>query len=129
MKIDPLAIQVAARLRAVMHEYGLSTAAELAAACGAERSAVSNWLQGYNLPPVRHIIELARKTGITLDWIYAGKAETLPGGLAIRLAAVMDGNPLSNVPPEPAASPERGAGLAPKAVGRRRERARQESST
>lgn len=129
MKIDPLAIKVAARLRAVMQEYGLSTAADLAAACGAERSAASNWLQGYNLPPVRHIIELATKTGITLDWIYAGKVETLPGGLAIRLAAIMDGHPLQTRLPEPEGSPAEEDGPAPKGAARRAGRLRREPAT
>jgi transcriptional regulator with XRE-family HTH domain len=95
---------VAQRLRAVMGDLGLETVGQLAKLLGAERSQVSNWLQGYNLPPPRWMTILCRKRpGLTLDWIYRGVADAVPTALAIKLEALLQGYevPLVDDVPEP----------------------------
>ncbi len=81
--------QVALRLKAVMSDLEMETVVELAEFIGAERSQVSNWLQGYNLPPIPWMTELCRKRpGLTLDWIFRGVSDGLPSVLAIKLEAL-----------------------------------------
>jgi transcriptional regulator with XRE-family HTH domain len=99
---------VAQRLRAVMGDLELETVSQLAKLLGAERSQVSNWLQGYNLPPPRWMTILCRKRpGLTLDWIYRGVADAVPTALAIKLEALLQGYevPLTDeVPPSKCAA-------------------------
>jgi transcriptional regulator with XRE-family HTH domain len=84
--------QVALRLRAVMADLDMKTVAELAEFLGAERSQVSNWLQGYNLPPTKWMNELClKRRGLTLDWIFRGISDALPSALAIKLEALEQG--------------------------------------
>lgn len=73
-----LSAQVAPRLRAIMAEYRVSTVDDFAAMTGAQRNAASNWLNGYNLPPVWRMMELCRSTELTLDWIYRGEGRGMP---------------------------------------------------
>lgn len=84
--------KVARRLRAVMGDLELETVSEFAKFLHAERSQVSNWLQGYNLPPPRWMnILCRRRKGLTLDWIYRGVADAVPTSLAIKLEALLQG--------------------------------------
>lgn len=88
--IDPQ--RVALRLRAVMADQDLETVSDFARYLGAERSQVSNWLQGYNLPPVHWMDALCQKRrGLTLDWVYKGVADAVPTALAIKLEALEQG--------------------------------------
>lgn len=104
---------VGRRLRALMKDLELETALDLAKAVGGERSKVSNWLNGYNLPPVPEMAKLLqRRPGLTLDWIYLGVADALPLKLAIKLQALMAGMAVPVTEPAPkedegAASPIR----------------------
>lgn len=55
-----------------------------------ERSAVSNWLNGGNFPKVQQMAVLCERVpGLTMDWIYMGKADAMPYALAIRLEALL----------------------------------------
>lgn len=75
-----------------MADLELDTVDELARLLGAERSQVSNWLNGYNLPPVRWLAVLCTKRpGLDLDWLYRGVADALPVALAIKLEALAAG--------------------------------------
>ena len=53
----------AARLRAIMAEFHIATVDELAEIVGANRSAVSNWVNAINLPRVPEMGRLCDKTG------------------------------------------------------------------
>jgi transcriptional regulator with XRE-family HTH domain len=95
--------RVAQRLRAVMGDLGLETVGQMAKLLGAERSQVSNWLQGYNLPPPRWMTILCRKRpGLTLDWIYRGIADAVPTALAIKLEALQQGYAVPLLEEQPA---------------------------
>lgn len=126
MKTDQMEHDVARRLRAVMAEFGLSSYEELAELCGSNKAAVGQWMLGNNLPPVRKMIELGRRTGITLDWVYDGKLGSLPSGLAIRLAAILEGMEPPAVPRalEPELAPP-----APKAAAPRPARVKRATAT
>lgn len=126
-KVDPMALEVANRLRAVMTEFGLSSYEKLAEICGSNKYAVGQWMIGNNLPPVRRMIELGRRTGVTLDWVYDGKLGSLPSGLAIRLSAILEGMEPPPVPKEPEPGP---AGrVAPRAEAPRPARAKQATAS
>lgn len=80
-----LAPIVGRRLKAVMGEYRLNTVGALAEVCEAQRGATSNWLNGYNLPPVWRIVPLCDKTELTMDWVYRGVGRGMPLELVERL--------------------------------------------
>ena len=104
---------VARRLRALMAHLDMHKVQDLAGSIGAERSAVSNWLNGYNLPPVAMMTKIiSLEPGLTLDWLYRGEAGALPVKLAIRLGALEDFVAVPEVVEEPDQSPS------PKAPGR-----------
>lgn len=72
-----------------MADLELDTVNELADFLGAARNQVSNWLNGYNFPPVHYMDVLCQKRpGLTLDWIYRGQAGAVPRDLAIKLEAL-----------------------------------------
>jgi transcriptional regulator with XRE-family HTH domain len=66
-KVNP---DIGLRLRAVMHHFNLGTNEQLAKVCGAEKSAVNNWLLGGNYPRVPKMVRLCKEYDLTLDWIY-----------------------------------------------------------
>lgn len=81
---------VARRLRAIMLDARLPDVQALADLAGAERNAVSNWLNGYNLPPVNKAAKLADELKLNLDWLYRGVADHLPMATGIRLTALVE---------------------------------------
>lgn len=84
--IGVAAVSVGKRLRALMLELNLGTIDDFAKLLGAERSAVSGWVNGYNLPRIPSMARLmALHPGLTLDWIYLGVPDGLPMRLATRL--------------------------------------------
>lgn len=126
-----MALDVANRLRAVMAEFGISSQVELADLCGVNNARVNQWMIGNNLPRVPEMLQLCEKTGLTLDWIYGGKIETLPTiDLAIRLTSFTDGTPLRSVEAEPEASPGEPTQASEAALKARRQgRAKRESAS
>lgn len=91
MATDPASLpEVARRLRAVMLDARLEDVQALADLSGAERSAASNWINGYNLPPVPKMVRLAEELRLTLDWIYRGVPDHLPMATGIRLTALVE---------------------------------------
>lgn len=96
---------VAARLRVIMADLEIESYAGLARFLGAQVSQVSNWMYGYNLPPVKWMNVLCHKRpGLTLDWLYLGIADGLPTALAIKLIALGEG---VDVPVEAQPAPRR----------------------
>ena len=93
------------RIRAIMAHLGMETVRELADAIGAERGAVSNWINAAtsgNPPPVSAMMKLIDKErDLTLDWIYTGNPDRLPTGLSIRLTALVDQVKVPESAPEP----------------------------
>lgn len=87
-----LASQIALRLRAVMAYLEKDTVQAFADFIGEDRSTVSHWLNSGWMPPVPAMVELNRRTGITLDWIYQGNPSGLPDSMAILLTALMEGD-------------------------------------
>jgi hypothetical protein len=104
----PTPSRVAARLRVVMADLEIESAAGLARFLGAQVSQVGNWMAGYNLPPVKWMDVLCQKRpGLTLDWLYLGVADGLPTKLAIKLLALAEGMDIPAVAQSRAArSPE-----------------------
>jgi len=114
--------KVALRLRAIMADLDLATVSEFAKFLHAERSQVSNWLQGYNLPPARWMdILCRRRPGLTLDWIYRGVADAVPMALAIKLEALQQGLDVPLSAPQSPSEPEAqgGCGAAARPASRR----------
>lgn len=59
------------RIRAVRKQAGLSLG-EFAKAIGCNKSAVSFWESGRNFPSCIWIAEIARRFGVSCDWILLG---------------------------------------------------------
>jgi transcriptional regulator with XRE-family HTH domain len=99
--------KVARRLRAVMAHLELETVSDFAKFLHAERSQVSNWLQGYNLPPTRWMNKLCRiEPNLNFDWIYRGVADHLPMAFAIKLEALVQGLDVPLVDARASSEPE-----------------------
>lgn len=81
---------VAARLRAVMASFGITSNPKMAEVCGASASSVNNWLLGYNLPRVPEMMRLCDQTGLTLDWIYRGSMASMDAKLGLHLAKIIE---------------------------------------
>lgn len=92
---------VARRLRAMKLEFGWSTDEAFARFIGAQRTAVSNWMNGRLLPPVAYMVKLKGPTKVTLDWIYTGDSAGMPMGLAIRLEGHLEGLSPPDAAPDP----------------------------
>ncbi len=110
-KLDPTS--VGPRVRALIWKVGLTTDSA-ATFLKVQRSAVSNWINGYNLPQVGMMSDLMELLpGMTLDWIYRGDDRLIPGGLARELQIIMEaqrqGLRVPEVSPEPASPPARSA--------------------
>lgn len=109
MATDPTSIaETAKRLRALLLDARLDVK-EFAASIKAERSAVSNWVNGYYRPPIDKGIKIAREMNVTLEWLYRGIPDHLPMANGIRLTALvqqLSDEALSNDPAPPAAAQE-----------------------
>ena len=96
--------RVGERLRAVMRDpdLGIATVDDFAKLVGADRSAASNWLNGYNLPRVPCMGRLIDKyPDLTLDWIYFGLPDRIPLKAYIKLQALLEQVGVPSVLPEP----------------------------
>ena len=81
--------KVAARLDAVMKAFGIEPYPKLAEICDATKSAVSNWMNRYNLPRVPEMIRLCERTDITLDWLYRGSEAGMNPKLLMELNRIL----------------------------------------
>lgn len=73
------------------------SAADFARFVGFSTQALSNYETGYRRPQLDQAVQIVRRTGVTLDWIYFG----LRSGLPMRIAA--------KLPPESASDTVRQA--------------------
>lgn len=87
-----LKARVLPRLRAVQTELGLH-GADMAEYVHATRNAYSNWVSEKRpeKPALESMVILCDKFGVTLDWLYRGRADSMPTRLAIRLEARLMG--------------------------------------
>lgn len=69
-------IMAGLRLRAVREHLGIGQEA-MANVLGTTRTALSNWENGERLADVAAMVRLYTRTGITLEWIYAGSAREM----------------------------------------------------
>ncbi len=72
VKVDKFHRQLGDRIRAARIAAGFSSAADLARAVGVEPPTFRKWERGESEPTYPQLIELARKTGASLDFIVAG---------------------------------------------------------
>lgn len=77
---------VGRRLVALRRELGL-TVGQLAERYNVQRTRWNNWEGGVALPAMPVMIALCDDTKVTLDYLYRGKSDTMPMGLAVRLLA------------------------------------------
>lgn len=76
---------VGGRIWAVMTKLDL-TIDGLAEALQVHRNAVSNWVNGYNLPKVELMYQLTKMLpGLTLEWLYLGDPRMVPLNLLTHL--------------------------------------------
>jgi len=86
-KTDPRLIGV--RIRAVMRKLDLQID-DLAQELKVHRNAVSNWIHGYNQPKIELAYKLIKLLpGLTLEWIYLGDDQMVPGPLARELSILI----------------------------------------
>lgn len=57
---------------------------------GISQPAMSNYEKGFRRPDLDAAINIQLKTGVTLDWIYLGKRDGLPGRLLEILPPLSD---------------------------------------
>lgn len=75
------------RLRAARLVLGHNTRDTFSAYIGVSSSALANWENGFRVPDVFAMVRMWEKTGITLEWVYAGSVRGLPYELADSIAA------------------------------------------
>lgn len=61
------------RLKAAMAERGLSSAPELAQACGLKESTARAYLNGTRTPPLDVCVQIGRGLGVSGNWLFYGK--------------------------------------------------------
>lgn len=82
--------KVAIRLMAIMEHWGLSNAA-FGRSIGVSGSTVGNWVkQQTQVPEYGNVEEIVRVYGVPSDWIYFGRADSLPEHLREPLVRLED---------------------------------------
>ena len=51
---------------------------------------LSNYETGRRRPDIDQAVNIVRRTGVTLDWLYRGEAAGLPHGLLVKINAALD---------------------------------------
>lgn len=117
--------QAGLRLRAVREHLNLKQES-MANLLGCTRTALTNWENGDRLPDVAAMVRLYQRTGITLEWIYAGSLREMSYDksaelerLAAELGAVV-GGPVAEMPAEVARRPGLQSAKPPAQVPKRR---------
>lgn len=75
---------IARRLKALMKALDLNQTA-FAERVGIAQPTLHNYLKGIRRPEIDVAIQIHVKTGATLDWLYQGHRESLPGTLLATL--------------------------------------------
>lgn len=61
------------------------------------QSRYSNWENGSRRPPLDFAFELYNDHGVTLDWLYLGRNETLPHNIKMALGLIQPELPIKTV--------------------------------
>lgn len=80
---------VGERLALLRKVKGISSQAEMARIIGCELKRYNHWERGRGMLPVEFAIEISKKTGANLDYIYLGDMSSLPLNLWTLLSAAM----------------------------------------
>ena len=119
--------QAGLRLRAVREHLKLKQDS-MANLLGCTRTALANWESGVRMPDVAAMVRLYTRTGITLEWIFAGSLRELSydnGDALARHAAELGavvGGPFAETPAAVARRPGIEALKPPASVPARRSR-------
>ena len=73
------------RLKAARLVLGVERQDVMANVLGVQPSAYNNWEKGHRLPDVAAMVRLLNRSGVSLDWIFAGELRSMPFDLAARL--------------------------------------------
>lgn len=73
------------RLKAARLVLGVDRQDVMANVLGVQPSAYNNWEKGLRLPDVAAMVRLLNRSGVSLDWIFAGELRSMPFDLAARL--------------------------------------------
>lgn len=73
------------RLKAARLVLGVERQDVMANVLGVQPSAYNNWEKGLRLPDVAAMVRLLNRSGVSLDWIFAGELRSMPFDLAARL--------------------------------------------
>ena len=76
--------EVGQRLRTLRQAFGVPSG-ELADLLGVAASAIANWERGRQRPSIAVAEMICRRFGVTLDWLFLGRDETLPLAVHQRL--------------------------------------------
>ena len=86
MRIEPTDMkEIGARLRLFRERWIGVSQTEMAARYNMRQSRYSNWENGSRRPPLDFAFELFIDHGVTLDWLYLGRDETLPHSMRMAL--------------------------------------------
>lgn len=70
---DALNDEFAGRLRALQLRLGLRTQEEFGDLIGVKQQIVSKWFRGGSLPAAENLVQIARGTGCSIDWLLLGE--------------------------------------------------------
>ena len=73
------------RLKAARLVLGVERQDVMANVLGVQPSAYNNWEKGHRLPDVAAMVRLLGRSGVSLDWIFAGELRSMPFDLAEKL--------------------------------------------
>ncbi len=73
------------RLKAARLVLGVDRQDVMANVLGVQPSAYNNWEKGLRLPDVAAMVRLLNRSGVSLDWIFAGELRSMPFDLAAKL--------------------------------------------
>ena len=76
-------------MQAAFQDAGKPTQAEIAKALGVKQAGVSKWKSGENIPRVQYLVETAKQTGVSLEWLITGAGERFAGDKADPLAVFL----------------------------------------
>lgn len=76
---------IGARMAFIRSVFALSQN-EIAAVADVKKANVSHWENGRARPTIAQASKIADRLGLTLDYIFLGRSQTLPYAVAVKLA-------------------------------------------
>ena len=84
-RASDLKVMAGLRLKAARLVLGVDRQDVMANVLGVQPSAYNNWEKGLRLPDVAAMVRLLDRSGVSLDWIFAGELRSMPFDLAAKL--------------------------------------------